>query len=550
MPISRRRRAAALGLLMTLTAAPARALSRSASLLWRYDDITARDPSGSRHRNSWYQGYSLDLGGVLLHPFVGTFQTGGSYTQGADINTSVNEDVSDMRVIAGRGALQPLPPAIRRFFTLDPNYSLQLTKYAATSAAPEHTYTNKTWGYSSSLNLPRLPSLNVSRQYNTLRDPDGLSMIDQRLNIMRESLYYRIKDVSLNFSQERTRTDDRGSPVLIPLETTQRGSLDYGRNEIKGLGLRSLTVRADYLRLARGEDDTLKTVNNLLSARSRDFRFGAWTNVLNYWNDAQRDMLQRTTQVSHNAQWTSNRPVRRGSLTNSLSANASTGRAGSSRGGSVAPGVNLGFYDGRLLTATNGQLGLSRSAAGDKTFSDALGARADLKPLRTLNLFIEARTSGVEPLDSGGTGGQRTNRYSLGGDRKFSLGETTLRYDRTDQRQFSSGGRSVSDQVNLNGSAIPLARLTATAGANYTTTKSDSGSRTESQNGRVGLDYSFRWGLKLFVNSSFSAEDQYSANCGAAYALGKTALSLRFTQTQYSSSSSYSYLSVSLSRAL
>ena len=550
MPSSHRRRAAALGLLLTLAAVPARALSRSASLLWRYDDITARDPSGTRHRNSWYQGYNLDLNGVLLHPFVGTFQTGGAYTQGADVNTSVNEDVPEMRTISYHGAFQPLPPALRRFFTFDPNHSLQLTRSAAASATPEHTYTNKSWGYSSSLNLPRLPSLSVSRQYNTLRDPDAPNPTDQRLNLMRESLYYRLAGVGINFNQERTRTDDRNSTVLIPLETTQRGSLDYGRNEVKSLGLRSLTVRMDYLRLIRGETDTLKTVNNILSARSRDFRAGEWTHVLNYWNAAQRDLLQRTNQMSHNAQWTSNRPVRRGSLTNSLSGNTSTGHGGSSRGGSIAPGANLGFYDGRLLTATNGQAGLSRSASGDTTFSDALGTRVDIKPRRKLSLFIEARTNGVEAISSGGTGGQRTHRYSLGADRKFSLAETTLRYDRTEQREFTSGSRSVSDQVNLNASATPVERLTTTAGGSYTTTKSDPGARTDSKNARVGLDYSFRWGLRLYADSSFSAGDQYTANCGAGYALGKTALNLRFTQTQYSSSSFYSYLSISLSRAL
>ncbi|MDD5304261.1 MAG: hypothetical protein PHS14_14265 [Elusimicrobia bacterium] len=550
MPSSHRRRAAALGLLLTLAAVPARALSRSASLLWRYDDITARDPSGSRRRTSWYQGYNLDLGGVFLHPFVGTFQTGGSYTQGADINTAVNEDIPNQRTLTYQGAFQSFSPALRRFFTLDPNYSVQLTKYAATSATPEHTYTNRSWGYTSNLNLPYLPALSVSRRYNALLDPDGPSPSDQRINLMREALYYRLKSVSLNFSQERTRTDDRRSAVLVPLEKTQRGSLDYGRNEIKSLGLRSLSVRTDYLRMARGETDIIKTVTNLFSVRSRDFRGGAWTHVLNYWNDAQRDLLQRTSQMSHNAQWTGNRPVRRGSITNALSGNATTGRGGSSRSGSIAPGVNLGFYDGRLLTAANGQAGLSRSATSGTTFSDALGARVDVKPRRALNLFIEARTSGVEAISSGGTGGQRTHHFSLGGDRRFSQGETTLRYDRTDQREFSSGNRSVSDQVNLNGSVTPVERLTATAGVNYTTTKSDPGSRSESKNARAGLDYSFRWGLRLYADGSFSTRDQYTANCGAGYALGKTSLGLKFTQTKYSSDSSYSYLSVSLSRSL
>lgn len=545
-----RRRAAALGLLLTLAAAPARALSRSASLLWRWDDITARDAAGSRRRTTWYQGYNADLGGTLLHPIVGTFQTGGAYTQGADVDTSVNQDVPEMRTLSYRGSIQSFSPAARRYFSLDPNYAVQLTRYDAASATPEHTYVNRSWGYGSSLNLPRLPSISVSRQYNALRDPDGPNPSDTRVNSMREALYYRIKRVSLNFSQERVRTDDRRGAVLIPLEKTQRGSLDYGRDDLKRFGLRSMSVRADYLRMARGESDAVKSVTNLLNLRSRDFRGRAWTHSFNYFNDAQRDLLQRTTQMSHNAQLTGSRPIRRGSITNSLAGNVVTGRGGSSRGVSLSPGANLGFLDGRLLTAANGQVGFSRSASGGRTFSDALGTRVDVKPRRVLSLFIEARTNGQEALGSGGTGGQRTNRYGLGADRRFSRCETSLRYDRTDQREYSLGGRSVSDQVNLLASATPLERLTATAGFNYTTTKSDPGARTESKNARAGLDYYFHWGLRLYSDASFSSRDQYSLNGGAGYALGKTALNLKYTQTKYSSSSSYSYLSVSLSRAL
>jgi hypothetical protein len=550
MPGPRSRRAAALGLLLTLAAVPARALSRSASLLWRYDDITARDPSGTRRRTSWYQGYNADLSGNLLHPLVGTFQAGGAYTQGADVDTSVNQDIPEMRTIGYRGAIQSFGPGLRRFFTLDPNYSIQLTRYSPTSTTPEHTYTNRSWGYSSSLNLPRLPSFSVSRQYNALKDPDGPNPSDQRLNLMREAMYYRIKRISLNASQERIRTDDLRGNVLVPVDKTQRGSLDYGRDDFKALGIRSVTVRTDYLRTARGDFDTIKTVTNLLNLRSRDFRTRDWTHAFNYWNDAQRDILQRTTQMSHNAQLVSNRIIRRGSVTNSLSGNATTGRGGASRSVTLSPGVNLAFLDGRVLTATNGQAGYSRSGAGGSAFSDALGTRVDFKPRRVLHLFVEARTNGIESLTAGGTAGQRMFRYSAGGDRRFSQGEATLRWDRNDQREYASGSRSVSDQVNLLASATPVERLTATAGVNYTTTKSDPGERTESKNARAGLDYSFRWGLRLYTDASFSNRDQYTVNSGAGYSLGKTSVGLRFTQTHYSSSSSYSYLSVSLSRAL
>lgn len=548
MPRVHRGRIAALGLLLTLAAAPARALSRSASLLWRFDDITARDPSGTRRRNSWYQGYNADLSGVLLHPFVGSFQAGGAYTQGAEVDTSVNQDIPEVRTISWRGALQPLPPGLRRYFTLDPNYSLQASRYAASSTAGEHTYTNRSWGYSSTLNVPKLPSVSVARQYNALTDPDGPSPLDTRQNLMRESFYYQLGRVSLNASQERIRTDDLRSAVPVPVDKTQRGSLDYGR-DFKSLGLRSITVRSDYLRTARGDADTVKSVTNLFNLRSRDFRGRAWVHSINYWNDSRRDLLLRTTAMSHNLQLNSNRQVRRGSITNGIAAGAATGHGGGGRSVSVAPAVNLAFLGGRLKTATSAQAGLIRSASGLRTFNDSLGTRFDYAPRRVLNLFAEAQTNGSEALGAG-EGGQRTFRYSLGADRKFPLASANLRYDRVEQRDFASGGRAASDQINLGASATPFERLTATAGANYMTTRTDPGTTSESKNARAGVDYSFRWGLRLFADASYSGSEQYTANGGAAYTLGKTTVNLRVTQTHYSSSSSYTYMSASLARSL
>ena len=113
MPSARARRAV-LVLAAALCAVPARALYRTGSLLWRYDDISTRDPSGSRRRTSWYQGYEGEVGGSLLHPAVGQFQTGGSFTKGADINSAVNEDVPEQTIVTYRAAVQPFAPNLRR----------------------------------------------------------------------------------------------------------------------------------------------------------------------------------------------------------------------------------------------------------------------------------------------------------------------------------------------------------------------------------------------------------------------------------------------------
>ncbi|MBI3563648.1 MAG: hypothetical protein HY079_00470 [Elusimicrobia bacterium] len=547
MPGPRARRVL-LVLLALLTAPPARAWYRTASLQWRYDDIDTRDPSGRTHRNSWYQGYNADLGGNIFHPYAGTFATGGSYSQGADINTAVNQDVSEQRILSYRLSLQPFSANVRRYFSFDPNWAFQSTRNGATSTTPEHAFTNKSWGWTSGLSLPKAPQVSVSRSYNSLRDPDNPAPIDQRYNMMRESAYYSFRGAVVNVSQDRTRTDDLAGHSLVPLDRTQRGSLDYGVGELKRAGIRELTLRSDYLRQTHGDSDAQRTVTNLLSVHSRDFKAAVWTHSWNYWNDSRRDLLGDSTSVTHTAQLLSRRKVRRGSFSNTLSGVAATGQGGASRSAGLAPTLNLSYLGGRLLSATNAQATFGRSASAGSSLSDSAGTRLDWKPRPVLVLFADLRTAGSEPL-SGGSGGRRTHRLGLGGGRRFAKGQADLRYDRTDERLFVSGTRSISDQFNLSGSLNPVERLVATAGLNYTTTRADPGTRSTSKNLRGGLDYSFRWGMRLYADATFAETDQYTANAGLSYSLGRTALGVKYTHSEFASATSYSYLSVSLSRS-
>ncbi|HAZ09403.1 MAG TPA: hypothetical protein DCZ01_13015 [Elusimicrobia bacterium] len=550
MPSAHRLRAAALGLLLTLAAGPARALEHTGTLRWRFDDITVKDPSGSRRRSSWFQGYNLDLDGTLLHRAVGAFKTGGAYSQGADINQAVNVSAPEQRVIDYKASAQIFSPFVRRYVRFDPNYSVQHLRLAGSDYAATHTLTNTGWGFSSGLSLPKLPALNISRQYNMVQDPNGANPTDQRLNLQREDLAYGLGGLLLRLGHERRKTQDRNNPLPVPEDDTQSGSLEYNYYGLKRLGLRSVSMRADYLRQASGGTLGQKSLSSLFSLSSREFQTGAWTHSASYSNDTQRDLLAESSILSHNAQFNSNRPVERGSFTHGLAGNLTTGRGGTSRGVSSAPGLNLNFSNGRVTTNTNAVAGWSRSGAGASFFNDSLEGRLALNPHPSLNLFTEARTSGSEPLDIGGIGGQRTNRYGLGGTRRLVNGETSLRYDRTEQRDLSRGSSSVNDQVNILGSASLIERLNTTAGFNFSATRTDKGGRYDSKNFRLGADYSFLWGLQVSVDASFAERDQYTSNFNASYSLGKTQLALKFQRREMPTHSSFSYLSISLTRLL
>lgn len=525
---------------------PARAFSRSGSLSWNFNDVTTRNPSGRARYSSWGQAYGLSLAGNLLHPTLGTFNTSGSYSEGTNINSTVNSGATGQRVVDYNGTLDLFHHDVRRYFRFAPNYAVQSTKYLGSDAT---TVTNRFWGYSTGLSLPHLPAISASRQYNRIKNEYAGVLTEQNQTLMSESLSYQLAGIRLALNQERQRTEDPRGILPSPLATTQRGSLDYGRSGIKPLRLQYLTLHTEYLRFASDDATTVKSLSNYVSLRTSDFRAGSWKHAFNYTNDSRRDLLRKTHQMTHNALISSSRPVWHGNFVNSTAAGAS-GRGLTTRNGSLAPYLSLAFREGRVLTAFNGTLGWSRSASGSSSLSDSLGTRLDLRPRKTLNLFADLNTNESIPLTGDAASGHRGSRLGLGGTRRYGGGETTLRFDHTRERSYATGGGTDNDQVNLNASATPAQRLNTTVGSSFSRTRTTDGASYDSKNLTGGLTYSTLWGLSLNADASFSELEQYTAHAGATYAMGKTSLSLRYTYTATPLPSSFSHISVTLTRVL
>ena len=308
MPRAHRSRAAALVLLLNLAGVPARAFSRSGSLSWNFNDITTKNPSGNAHYSSWGQAYGLNPGGDLLHPALGTLNTSGEYSDCTHINSTVNSGAPGQRIIGGNvGATSSI--ATSSFVRFAPNYAVQSTKYLGSD---ENTTTNNFWGYSTGLTLPRLPAISASRQYNRVKDAYGVVSTDQRQTLMSEHLSYQLRGLRFNLNQDRQRTEDARAVFPAPLSTTQKASLDYGASNIKLLKLQYLSLRTEYLRFASDDMTTGKSLANLVSMRTNDFRPGAWKHALNYTNDSRRDLLRRTHEMTHTMLVSSSRPVPHG----------------------------------------------------------------------------------------------------------------------------------------------------------------------------------------------------------------------------------------------
>ncbi|MBI2386917.1 MAG: hypothetical protein HYV14_13070 [Elusimicrobia bacterium] len=533
-------------LLLNLAGGPARALTRSGSMSWNFNDITTRDPSGRGRFSSWGQAYGLNLSGNLLHPYLGTFAAGGEYSEGSNINSTVNTGATGQRVIGGNASLDLFHHDVRRYVRFAPNYSVQSTKYLG---SPESRYTNNFWGYSTGLSLPRLPAINANRQYNRIKNAFGDVSTDQRQTLMSEDLSYQLRGLRLRLNQERQRTEDPGAVLPSPLATTQRGSLDYGLSNLKRLRLQYLTLHTEYLRFATDGATKSKSLSNFVSLRTNDVRAGAWKHSLNYTNDSRRDLLRRTHDMSHSMLITSSRPVRRGNFVNSTAAGAS-GRGLATRRASVSPYLSLAFREGKLLTAFNGFAGWSRSASGAASLGDSLGTRLDLRPRKTLNFFADLNTNESIPLTADAPAGHRSSRAGLGGTRRYGGGETTLRYDHARDRSYATGGGSDSDQVNLNASATPAPRLNTSLGASFSETRTTEGTVYDSKHLTGALTYATLWGLSLNADASFAAIEQYTTTAGLTYAMGKTSLALKYTYTATPLPSSFSHISVTLSRTL
>lgn len=546
MPRAHPSRAAALVLLLTLAGAPARALSRSASLSWNFNDVTTRNPSGKARYSSWGQNYGLNLAGNLLHPAVGTFNTGGSYSEGTNLNSTVNTGATGQREIGGNISADFFHRDVQRFIRFSPNYAVQSTKYLGDA---ETKVTNNYWGYNTGLSIPYLPAVSASRQYNRIKNAFGDVSLEQKQILMSESLSYQLRGVRLNLNQERQRNEDTSGTLPSPLSTTQRGSLDYGLNNLRRLRLQYLTLHSEYLRFKSDDREMGKSLSNFVSLRTNEFKHGAWSHALNYTNDSRRDLLRKTHQTTHSMLINSKRPVRRGTFSNTVAANAS-GRGLLNRNASLAPYLSLAFREGRVTTAFNGNLGWSRSPSGAASLSDGLGTRLNLRPRKALSLFAELQTTETIPLTGDAPGGHRTSRLGLGRTRIYGGGETTLRYDRSRERSYATGSGSDTDQVNLNASATPLQRLRTSMGASFNQTRTTEGTSYDSKNLTGSLTYSTLWGLSMNADATFAELEQYTANAGATYAMGKTSLTLKYTYTATPLPSSYSAVSITLTRTL
>ena len=184
-------------------------------------------------------------------------------------------------------------------------------------------------------------------------------------------------------------------------------------------------------------------------------------------------MILASAYTAHNGNFNSTRDLRRGTLTNTLNGALTNGRGGSSRSAGATPSLNLNYYDGRVNGNLGAHAGWSRLGTGESYANDGLNGMLTLRPRAGLSFFAEGRTIGAEPLSKGAPGGSRTHRIGVGAGQHWYGNEVTARFERTYNKDYDQNFRNVSDQFNLQGSAVPVERMRATAGVTAATVRSN-----------------------------------------------------------------------------
>ena len=348
----------------------------------------------------------------------------------------------------------------------------------------------------------------MSRQYNKINDPLDNNPTDQRLSFQREDVSYNIGRLRLQLEHEFRRTEDKFSLLPLPTEDSRRGTTEYNHYDLNQFGLQSLSMRSDYIRFASNGTPLQKSISGKPQPALSGFSRGRLDELLKLLERLPKDLILASAYTAHNGNFNSTRDLRRGTLTNTLNGALTNGRGGSSRSAGATPSLNLNYYDGRVNGNLGAHAGWSRLGTGESYANDGLNGMLTLRPRAGLSFFAEGRTIGAEPLSKGAPGGSRTHRIGVGAGQHWYGNEVTARFERTYNKDYDQNFRNVSDQFNLQGSAVPVERMRATAGVTAATVRSNQ------EIGLTAATTDWAWttsscGVQLTADASYAGARQY-----------------------------------------
>ncbi|MDA8244861.1 MAG: hypothetical protein M0025_12185 [Elusimicrobia bacterium] len=532
----------------------------SGKLDWRFESVAVRTPAGKTTTSMGSHVYSLNLDGPLGTPLIGNGNLGLTLQGGKSLSNVVAARKSSQELTGYNFGATLLPPPLRRFINLSPNFSRSVNKTSWGDGAL-HNITDAASGVTAGLTLPKLPTYSVT--YQKLRRTDDSSYAsDQETDIMDERALYMKGVLRAEYQRRRQTTRDLLGRSPDNEVDSVNSSVDLNDADFNRLGLRSYFMRVSYAgQTNRSVGSTSQRgVSSLFNLTSRTVRSGGVKSYLGYTQGLNRDLVSKARTSNSDVTAYSSYSGSSGTINNQLQFRNIDGPAGADR--SVSDNLNSevtlfnGLAGHRLQLAET----LSWGAQGARG-TDLIEQRVSVYPAAKYDFYVDQRYSAARSAAAGalnqglGWGGGVNWRPAY-----YARGDMSYQEDLGSD--LAKGSKTRSDTVTMKFSAEPAVGLSATLICAF---YSNSAELVRSRNGTLSLETAYSVTPALTFSGSLYRTDtrqrfrpdggrartvslDYSARM--VYNIGRTTLSLLYESREASVFNAYSRFGAFLTRTI
>ena len=532
----------------------------SGKLDWKFESVAVKTPSGKTSTSMGSHAYSLNLDGPLGSPLIGTGNLGLTWQGGKSLSNVVAARKSSQELTGYNFGATLLPPPLRRFVNISPNFSRNVNKTSWGDGAL-HSITDTASGVTAGLTLPKLPAYSVT--YQKLRRTDDSSYAaDQETDIIDERAFYTKDVLRVEYQRRRQRTRDLLGNSPENSQDTVNSNVDLNDADFNKLGLRSYFLRVSYAGQTNRSAGKIRQsgISTILNLTSKTARTGKIESYLGYTQGLNRDLISKAQTSNADIAVFSSLRGSSGTINNQLRFRDADGPNGTDHSLSDNLNSDVTFFNGlaghRLQLAET----LSWGAQGSRG-TDLIEQRISVYPAAKYDLYSDQRYSASRSAADGpqsqGLG------WGVGANwRPAFYARANASYQKDLNSDLVKAQRSGAESVSLKLSAEPAAGLsTSLTYALY----SNRSVQVRSRNGTLSIESSYFVTPAMALSGNLyrtDARQRFRPDGGRTrsvsldysmrmtYSIGRTTLSLLYESTEASVFNAYSRFGAFLSRAL
>lgn len=552
---------AAAPLLSALSPAAAQAglYNYSGKLEWKFENVSVKTPSGRTSTSMGAHAYSLNLDGPLGSPLLGTGNMGLSFQKGKNLSQVVTAGNSSQEIFGYNFGATLLPPALRRFITLSPNFSKSRNSTSWGDGAL-HDITDTVSGVTMGLTLPKLPAYTVTYQKLRRKD-DSYVATNQETEVMDERAVYMKGVLRAEYQRRRQKTRDLFGNNPDSSQDTVNSNVDLNDSDFNKMGLRSYFLRVSYVGQTNesiGKSEQ-KGVSTSLNLASKSVKVGKVDSYLGYLHTVSRNLVSQEQSSNGNLTLFSSYSGNRKNVNNQLQVRSLSGANGADYVASENLSSDITILNGFVNHRFQGVESLKWGASGSGG-TDLAEQRLSIFPAQKYDFYVDQRYSASrsaaagaqsQTLGWGGGANWRPNDYARG----------NLNFQRDANSDLQTAKKTFTDAVSVKFSAEPTSDLSTSLA--YAVYMSDA-FPVSSRNDTLSLDasYSLLPGLSLSGTLYRAGNRQHFAlggndtttasldyNIKMLYGIGRTTVSLLYESRETSVFNAYGRFGAFLSRS-